>query len=396
MPACSSSPIATMVRHLDGVGELPPGAERTLLQVLSSVPDPRARRGVRHGFAGILVIGICAVLSGARSFTAIAEWAADSGRERLRELGIGVPHTSTIRRALCAFAGDRFDAALGAWLADCVRAVPGSGGKRQALAVDGKTMRGARRGSDRAPGVMACIDHTAGVVIGQVPLSDKDHEIAQFPVLLDQVGDLTEVVVTADALHTQRGHADYLRARGAHFVLTAKGNQKRLHRQLRSMPWPEVPVGHTETEKVRGRIVTRTYKVVTIAEGIMFPHAVQAIRVTRSRKVVSTGKWTRETVYAVTSLSHAQADPTELAGYLRGHWIVENKLHWVRDVTFGEDMSKIRTGGGPRMMASLRNIAISVLRLAGHTNIAQALRYMARGADRAIKLLATSPNTTLH
>lgn len=225
MPACPSSPIATLVRHFDGAGELPPGTERTLLQVLASVPDPRARRGVRHSFAGILVIGICAVASGARSFAAIAEWAADCGRERLHELGIDVPHLSTIRRALCAFTGDGFDAALGGWLADCVQALPGHGGTRRAHAIDGKTLRGARRGSDRAPGVMACIDHATGVVLGQVQISDKDHEIPQFPVLLDQVGDLADAVVTADALHTQRGHADRLRAQGAHFVLTVKGNQ---------------------------------------------------------------------------------------------------------------------------------------------------------------------------
>lgn len=183
--------------------------------------------------------------------------------------------------------------------------------------------------------------------------------------------------------------------RGAHFVFTVKGNQKRLHQQLRSMPWGAVPVGHTETEKVRGRIVTRTYKVITIAAGIVFSHAVQAIRVTRSRKQKGTGKRTRETVYAVTSLTHSQTDPSELAGYLRGHWIIEDRLHWVRDVTFGEDLSQVRTGGGPRMMASLRNLVISILRLAGHANLAKAVRYIGRDVDRALKLLVTSPNTTL-
>ncbi|MBV6760555.1 ISAs1 family transposase [Rhodococcus opacus] len=395
MHAPPSSPIEILARHFDVGTALPEGAERTLLEVLESVPDPRDRRGVRHGFAGILVIGICAVAAGARSFAAIAEWAADTARERLRELGIGVPDASTIRRALSRTTGEEFDEITGTWLAVCVHAFSAPDSRRRAVAVEGKTLRGARSGGDRAPGLMGCIDHTVGVVIGQVTLSDKSHEIGQFPVLLDQVGDIDNVVVTADALHTQRGHAEYLHAKGAHFVFTVKGNQKRLHQQLRSMPWADVPVGHTETDKVRGRIVTRTYKVITVTAGILFPHAVQAIRVTRSRKISTTGKRTRETVYAITSLANSQTDPAELADYLRGHWLIENKLHWVRDVTFDEDSSRIRTGGGPRMMASLRNLAISLLRLTGHHNIAQALRYIARDADRALKLLTTSPNTTL-
>jgi predicted transposase YbfD/YdcC len=95
-------------------------------------------------------------------------------------------------------------------------------------------------------------------------------------------------------------------------------------------------------------------------------------------------------VYAVTSLTAEQAQPAELASYIRGHWHVENKLHWVRDVTMGEDLSRVRTGGGPRMMASLRNLAISLLRLAGHHNIAKALRHHARKPKRAMKLVTTS------
>lgn len=95
-------------------------------------------------------------------------------------------------------------------------------------------------------------------------------------------------------------------------------------------------------------------------------------------------------MYAITSLTAEQAPPAELARYIRGHWHVENKLHWVRDVTMGEDVSQIATGAGPRIMASIRNLAISLLRLAGHTNIAKALRHNARKPKRAIKLILTS------
>lgn len=160
---------------------------------------------------------------------------------------------------------------------------------------------------------------------------------------------------------------------------------------MAGLPWKDVPIGYRETDTGHGRMVTRTYKVVTIAAGIIFPHAAQAVQIVRTRKRKgSTKRATRETVYAVTSLTAAQTQPTELARYIRGHWHVENKLHWVRDVTMGEDASRARTGGGPRMMASLRNLAISLLRLTGHTNIAKAIRRMGRKPKRAIKLITTS------
>lgn len=131
--------------------------------------------------------------------------------------------------------------------------------------------------------------------------------------------------------------------------------------------------------------------MVTIVAGINFPHGAQAIQVVRTRKRVGFAKRaSRVTVYAVTSLTAEQAQPAELTRYVRGHWRIENQLHWVRDVTMGEDLSTIRTGGGPWMMASLRNLAISLLRQAGHQSIAKALRRNGRDPNRAMKLVATS------
>lgn len=394
MPAVSSSPIAALSRHLARLGEVTPPERGGLLDVLESVPDPRKKRGVRHRFSAILFVSVCAVVSGARSFAAIAEWAADAAEDTLRGMGIGAPDASTIRRALSALTGDGFDTAIGEWLSGRVRAAwvvaPGTR-RRRAIAVDGKALRGSRDGEQRARMVMACLDHDSGVTLGQVEIAEKSNEIPKFTTLLDTIADVTDLVVTADALHAQREHAEYLRGRGAHYVLTVKGNQKALRDQLAGMPWKDVPIGRRETDTGHGRVVTRTYKVVTIAAGILFPHAAQAVQIVRTRKRKGgTARATRETMYAVTSLTAVQAQPTELARYIRGHWHVENKLHWVRDVTMGEDVSRARTGGGPRMMASLRNLAISLLRLTGHTNIAKALRHMGRKPKRAIKLISAS------
>jgi len=398
VPAVSSSPIAVLSRQLAPLGGVvAPQARGGLLEVLESVPDPRKKRGVRHRFSAILFVSVCAVVSGARSFAAIAEWAADAVEDTLRGMGIGAPNASTIRRALSALSGDGFDTAIGGFLAGRLAAaraktasvLAGERARRRALAVDGKALRGSRVDDSRARMLMACLDHDAGVTLGQVEISEKTNEIPMFSTLLDQIDDLAEVVVTADALHAQREHAEYLHGRGAHYVLTVKGNQQNLRRQLASQPWKDVPVGHRETDTSHGRRVTRTYKVITIAAGILFPHAAQAVQITRKRKR-STKRATRETVYAITSLTAEQAHPAELARYIRGHWHVENKLHWVRDVTMGEDASQIATGGGPRIMAGIRNLAISLLRLAGHTNIAKALRHNARKPKRAIKLVLTS------
>jgi predicted transposase YbfD/YdcC len=371
-----------------------PEARGGLLEVLESVPDPRKKRGVRHRFSAILFVSVCAVVSGAHSFAAIAEWAADAVEGTLRGMGIGAPNASTVRRALSALSGDGFDTAIGGFLAGRLAAARTKAevrARRRALAVDGKALRGSRDGEQRARMVMACLDHDSGVVLGQVEIAEKSNEIPMFTTLLDTIADLTGLVVTADALHAQREHAEYLHGRGAHYVITVKGNQKTLRNQLAGLPWTDVPIGHRETDTGHGRVVTSTYKVVTIAAGIIFPHAAQAVQIVRTRKRKgSTKRATRETVYAVTSLTAAQTQPTELARYVRGHWHVENKLHWVRDVTMGEDASRARTGGGPRMMASLRNLAISLLRLTGHTNIAKAIRRMGRKPKRAIKLISTS------
>ncbi|HZE18372.1 MAG TPA: transposase [Mycobacterium sp.] len=123
-------------------------------------------------------------------------------------------------------------------------------------------------------------------------------------------------------------------------------------------------------------------KATEIAAGIAFPHAVQVLQLTRTVTDRKTKREHTETVYAITTLSVTDATPAAIAGWLRGHWAIENRLHWVRDVTYAEDHSQVRVGNGPQVMATLRNTAISLLRLDGHDNIAKALRHNARSPHR--------------
>jgi len=162
-----------------------------------------------------------------------------------------------------------------------------------------------------------------------------------------------------------------------------------LRKQLKELPWKQIPILDTSTEHGHGRSAKRILKATAIASGILFPHAAQVLRLTRTVTNHKTNNTHTEVVYAVTSLTITDATAAQVAGWLRGHWAIENKLHWVRDVTYAEDHSQVRTGNGPHIMAALRNTAIGLLRLDGHDNIAKALRHHARDPHRPIKLLLT-------
>jgi len=389
MPAASSSPIDPAIGQLLAAAQALDPKHARLLPVLAAVPDPRARRGVRHRLAVILGLALCAVLAGARSFTAIAEWAADTDQATRDALGVTgvVPCESTFRRILQTLDADALDEAAGSWAQQRTAPAPGT---RRAVAVDGKTLRGS--GTAGGPGrhLLAALDHEHGVVLGQADVEAKTNEIPMFATLLDRI-DLAGAVVTADALHAQRAHAGYLvTQRGAHYLITVKRNQPGLHAQLAALPWRHVPVACRTRDKGHGRAERRTLKVTAVAAGLAFPHAAQAIQIVRRRRQLTgknTKKWSTETVYAITSLSVIQARPAELARIARGHWGIEDRLHWVRDVTYDEDRSQVRTGNGPRVMASLRNLAIAILRLSGHTSIAAALRYHARQPSRPLQTI---------
>jgi hypothetical protein len=157
---------------------------------------------------------------------------------------------------------------------------------------------------------------------------------------------------------------------------------------LTALPWPAVPDAVRDTDRGDGRREIRSLKILTTSTGIGFPHAAQALQIRRRRRRLDQPKrFTTETVYAITDLRIHQAKPAQLAAWIRGHWSIESKIHWVRDVTYDEDRSQIRTGTGPQVMAALRNAAIGALRTAGVTNIAAANRHHARDSNRPLALL---------
>ncbi|WP_462165957.1 ISAs1 family transposase [Frankia sp. AiPs1] len=206
------------------------------------------------------------------------------------------------------------------------------------------------------------------------------------PVLLADL-DLTGVIIMADAPHTQIETARWLISRGAHYMLTVKANQPSLYAQLAALPWRQVTTTARTVERGHGRRERRTVKATEVRARLLFPHAVQAVQITRPRQPLADGPAETEVANLVTSLPTHQASPTRLAAFVRERWLVENRLHWVRDTTFGEDLSQVRTGNAPQVMASLRNFAIAVLRLAGVTNIAAGIRHHARRPERPLETI---------
>ncbi|MGW1802656.1 ISAs1 family transposase [Streptomyces sp. NPDC001984] len=271
-------------------------------------------------------------------------------------------------RLLARLDGDTVDDAVGAWLARRATDPVDEPDRLTGLAVDGKTVRGSRT-DGHAVHLLAATLHGSQTVIAQRQVAAKSNEIPAFAPLLEHL-DLRGVVVTADAMHTQREHAHHIIAAGGRYLLVVKGNQKKLRKQIKRLPWSEIPLLGRTTTTGHGRREIRRLKVCTVAPGLRFP----------------TRKAQTKTVYAITSLSPEQAGPARLGELVQDHWSVE-ALHHVRAVTYGEDASRIRTGTAPRLMATLRNLAIGLMRQAGWNNIAAAADHYRSRPDHATALL---------
>jgi len=339
VPAELSSPIPSALTQLADAVPLQVAEAGHLLAYLATVPDPRAERGRRHPLVAILAMAAAAVLTGARSMTAIAEWAADAPQPVREALGARrdapahwvVPCEATIRRTLARLDPEALAGVIGAWLAD--RDHPDQ--RRRAVAVDGKTLRGARRGG-RQVHLLAAMEHTTRRVLAQREVDGAPGEVPGLKPLLERL-DLAGTVVTADALQTHAEAADFLvTVKQAHYLFTIKANQPTLLGRCKRLAWHNVPVLDRTRDQAHGRVAIRTLKAVSVRGLGGFPHAAQVLQVTRKVRDLGTRSWRTTVIYAVTSLAHAQASPARLADYLRGHWAIENGLHYIRDVTFGD------------------------------------------------------------
>lgn len=256
------------------------------------------------------------------------------------------------------------------------------------LAVDGKQSRGAVQLDGRAVHLLSAMVHGQSVVVAQRDVAHKTNEITQVKPLLMPLN-LAGWVVTLDAMHAQQETARFLveDKQAAYVFCAVKDNQPKAFAALDALDWHHTPVAYQRWERGHGRLESRTIRVLPAPPGV-FPYAAQAFLI--ERYVYDPHDATRmlsaAATLGITCLSAHQADPKQLAGYVRGHWGIES-LHWIRDVTFDEDRHQLRKGSAPQVIAGLRNLAIGALRTAGRTKIAASLRWVSRNPIRALHIL---------
>lgn len=379
---------------------------RPLKDVLAEIVDPRQARGKRHSLVALLSLVCAATLCGYRSDSAMAEWGHNYGHTLLAALGFTHPTppcAATLHRVLRSLDRPAVEARLGAWAQEALAATrpePAAEATRapapEAVGLDGKTLRGSRKQGAPGTHLLSVLSHRLGLTLAQDAVDDKTNEIGAVQAVLANLL-LAGRVVTVDALLTQRAVAQTIVARGGDYVMVAKDNQLRLRQDIAGLlttpstrparlaaPWrraQRVDKGHGRLE--RRRLVARAL----FPGDCDWPGAQQVFRIERQRVRLRTGETQTEVTYGVTSLSAAAADPARLLQFLREHWHIENKSHWVRDVTFDEDRSQVRSGALPQVLAAVRNTAIGLLRSTGQTTIAAACRRNAAQPWQALALL---------
>jgi predicted transposase YbfD/YdcC len=389
---------------------------------LARVPDPRSPLGRWHPLEFVLALAVCAfTAAGHDSPSAIADWAAGCSQETLAVLGgrrdpwtgqVRPPCERTFRRVFTRVGAAAFNDAVHGYLAAMPAAAPGDlpeatrhereqrraaaqarkppvPGLLEQAAADGKTVRGATRPDGSQVHLLSVFHVSEGRAMAQREVGAKTNEIPELAPCTEGL-DLADMVITLDALHTQRETARLIREdHGAHYLMIVKANQPTLLERVTDAlqgtdagfagaSWAEEGKGHGRREKRAIRTAP--------ADGIDWPHAAQIMRIRRDTGPTH-GPWTaKEIAYGITSLPPDLAGPRHLAIYARQHWGIENREHYVRDVTFREDAQKARTGNQPNAYAAVRNLVIGATRHAGFANIACARRYYARDDQRILAL----------
>jgi predicted transposase YbfD/YdcC len=368
---------------------------RPLKDVLAEIADPRQARGKRHSLVALLALVCVATLCGYRSYSAMAEWGRHYGWEVMRALGFTHPTppcAATLHRVLRRLDRQAVEAALGRWAEEVLAALPPTPPQEEALALDGKTLRGSRKQGAPGTHLLSALAHRLGLTVAQEAVDDKTNEIGAVQSVWDKLI-LDGRVVTVDALLTQRAVAQAIVERGGDYVLGAKDNQAHLRQDLAGLlatpPHLAAPLRSAQTvDKGHGRLERRRLSARALLPGDCdWPGAQQVFRLERRVIRLKTGEVHTEVLEGLTSRAAAVADPQQVLGFLRNYWRIENQSHWVRDVTFDEDRSQVRCGAIPEVMAAFRTTAIGLLRVAGETNIAAPCRRCAAQPWRALALI---------
>ncbi|MDP6060944.1 MAG: ISAs1 family transposase [Pirellulaceae bacterium] len=343
----------------------------SVVEYFESLPDPRHTRNRHHLLADVIVISVCGVIVGCEGPTAIVRWAKakEDWLGQLLELPNGIPSRDTVRRVLSTLKPEAFQECFQRWIAECL--TDNADGSHRTIAIDGKTMR---RSHDRAGGlgplhmVSAWVSEQ-GIALGQIATEEKSNEITAIPELIDQI-DVQGAVVTIDAMGCQKEIAKKITRSGGDYVLAVKDNQPKLHQAIDDFfvealedDLGQVPHRRHEThDKGHGRTDDRYYYLAKLPDDFAFKKQWSgikaigmAIRVTEK----SDGTESGDVRYFIAS---RYLSGKRFAQSVRGHWGIENSLHWVLDVTFNEDQSRARERHFADNLSWLRRFAITLLK----------------------------------
>jgi predicted transposase YbfD/YdcC len=372
---------------------------RPLVASLHEIPDPRYPRGRRHPRAAILALMCVAMLCGYRSYSAIADWGRCYGQKLARALGFThakTPCAATLYHVLRQLDANLVEATLGAWAASVLTVLPPAPGELDAVAIDGKTLRGSRKQGAPAVHLLSALSHRLGLTLWQQAVADKTNEIPILEEVLHALV-LEGRVLTVDALLTQRTIAHRIVESGGDYVMLVKGNQAQLQQDIHLVFHDPSAVAEARAaietvESGHGRIEGRRLTASTALAGYSdWPGLAQVFALERHVTSKKRGEQHHEVVYGITSLGPDRADPARLLHWVRAHWQIENRVHWVRDVTFDEDRSQVRRGSIPQVMAAFRTSAIGLMHWAGETNMAAACRRFAAQPWLALALIGIRP-----
>lgn len=362
---------------------------RSLVEHLSEIGDPREGPALRHNLVELLVVAICAVLSGAENCADMELW----GKQKLPwlrgflSLRNGIASHDTFSRVFRLLDPKQFETVFRSWVAGVVGALSGT------VAVDGKTVRGSHDGDTSAIHMVSAFATELGLAVGQEKVVDKSNEITAIPELLTALH-LKGCLVSIDAMGCQKEIARTIRQQQADYLLAVKGNQGNLEEALQTFfdvarCAKLTTVGaHLETiEKDHGRIETRRYWVADNVFGLVDGQVWQDCRtVGMVESVRDTGKKEAK-VERRYFISSAALEVGRFAAAVRDHWHIENRLHWSLDVIFGEDDARTRKDHAPQNVALLSKIALNLLRMdTAHPKLSLRQRRKAAGWNDDVRM----------
>lgn len=366
----------------------------TLVDIFADVADWRQSRGKRHHLKSILALAAAAMLCGYKSYSAISEWGRNYGQEFILALGFthSTPCASTLHTIFRHIDVEDFQSKLSKWIEDCDSTHPDSCQQLQAIAIDGKTLRGSRKQGAEDAHLLSAFSPITGETLAQVAVGDKTNEIPKAKEMLEGMN-LEGKLITMDALLTQRGIATVILSGGGDYLMKVKGNQPDLLKWIKAtfeaLPWMSQEPQRADLLTVgHGRIEHRSIVTSTaLSDHNLWPGLEQVYKIERVITEKKSGRERQEEEYGITSLKREIGTAEKLLEMSREHWGIENKSHWVRDVTMGEDASQVRKGKIPQAMAAMRNTVIGLMRKAGETNIAAACRKYAAQPRAALVLI---------